>query len=134
VNTAIDKVKSEVNSIVDTIDNLSAQMCETQCTSFFNLPCFLLFRCTTKIRNFCLAILLPIFIVIITVVGCSTGLFNFPCCCKAIMCLTGLTCLFWVFKLKKEKAEKEEKEMEEKAKKAKGDTSNCDKKKDTNNP
>jgi hypothetical protein len=114
VNTAIDKVKSEVNGIVDTIDNLSAQMCESQCTSFFNLPCFLLFRCTDKIRNFCLAIVLPIVIIIITAIGCSTGLFSFPCCCKAIMCLTGLTCLFWVFKLKKEKAEEEAKEGKEK--------------------
>jgi hypothetical protein len=89
-------------------------MCESECTSFFNLPCFLIFRCTDKIRNFCLAIVLPIVVIIVVVIGCNTGLLTFPCCCRAAMLLTGITCILYLIKRKVREGEtpQEEKQKE----------------------
>jgi hypothetical protein len=116
VNEAVDRVKSEVNSIVDTLDNLSAQMCESQCTSFFNLPCFLLFRCSDKIKRFCLAILLPIVLFIVLFIGCNTGLINFPCLCKLLQCITGITCIIWCINRRRQKQEEEREQQVKKDK------------------
>lgn len=115
VNTAVKAVEDQVNSIVDTIDNLSAEMCESQCTSFFNLPCFVLFRCNEKIKKFFLAIVLPILIVILMCLGCSVGLFTPRCFCKAFMIISGLSCIIWLIERnqKKQKEEKDKRQQHE---------------------
>jgi len=65
-------------------------MCDNECTSFFNLPCFVLFGCTTKLRNFFLILVLPLFVVIIIICGCCTGLFNVSCFIKFLGIISGI--------------------------------------------
>ena len=88
-------------------------MCENQCTSFFNLPCFLLFRCSDKIKKFFLLLVAPIFVVIILFVGFFSGLFNISCFCKFLGTITGIYPIILIVSCvrKKNKAE----EMKEEA-------------------
>lgn len=93
-------------------------MCENQCTSFFNLPCFLLFRCTDKIRNFFLILVLPIIIILVVVGGLFTGVFSLPCVLRVLGCITGIYLIIVIVRYfrNKKKKEEEKKEAEKKAK------------------
>ena len=88
-------------------------MCHEQCTSFYNLPCFLLFRCTSKIKKFFLILILPIVFVIVMAVGCYTGLIDLECMCNAFMLISGITLIKWLLKKRRNEREGEEDRDEE---------------------
>ena len=82
--------------MLDLIANFSDEMCRTQCTSFFNLPCFLLFRCTDKIKKFLFLLALPVIIFVVLLGGCFTGVFSLPCVIRVIGCLTGIYLVIFI--------------------------------------
>jgi len=65
-------------------------MCRTQCTNFFNLPCFLLFRCVSKIKRFFFLLVLPIIIIVVLFGGLFTGVFSLGCLLRILGCITGI--------------------------------------------
>ena len=91
-------------------------MCRTQCTAFYNLPCFLLFRCTDKIKKFFFMLVLPIVVVVVVMAGCFTGIFSIPCFLRILGCISGIYLVMAIVKCIRKKQEKEEireKAMEE---------------------
>jgi len=91
-------------------------MCRTQCTSFYNLPCFLLFRCTDKIKKFFLMIVIPVIVFIVILGGCFSGVFSIGCFLRILGCITGIYLIMCIVKScnkKKEKEEMKDKALEE---------------------
>ena len=83
-------------------------MCRTQCTSFFNLPCFLLFRCTDKIKKFFFLLVVPVLIGVVVLGGCFTGVFSIPCFLRILGCITGIYLIICIVKCVRKRMKKEE--------------------------
>lgn len=74
------------------------EFCDYKCTSFFNLPCFILFGCNIQIRNFVLAFSVPIFALALTGLCCGKGIWTFSCWLKYLALITGVRAMIWAIK------------------------------------
>ena len=114
-NKAINFVKEQVDKLLDMIMNFSDEMCRSTCTNFFNLPCFLIFRCTAKIKRFFFLLVLPILIIVVIFGGLFSGVFSLGCLLRVIGCITGIYLVVCIVKCVMRKFDKDnvkEKAME----------------------
>ena len=98
VTLAINTIEQKIGEAIETITKFSEMMCRQECTAFYNVPCFLLFRCTDKLKRFFIILVTPIILFVLLFCGCSTGIIDLKCLYKALLYVTGIKLAIWLCK------------------------------------